>query len=337
MADNPHDIGVHNGNIFGFDVEEQNAEIVIIPVPWDVTASYAKGTSKGPESILKASVQLDFYHPFLENAWDAKIYMAPISEEWKAINDEWNGKLQPYFKALENGESTDEYGGLIAEANEIHNILNQNLLERCERILDQHKVPAVLGGEHSVPLSLIKSIGRRYESFGILQLDAHADLRTCYEGFDNSHASIMFNALKVPSMKKLVQVGIRDLSAFENRLATDNEKVVTFYDWDIKNDQLERNKSWLKTCENIVDELPDNVYISFDIDALDPLLCPNTGTPVPGGFRFEEVRFLLQLLVRKKKRIIGFDLCEVAPGENDWDANVGARILWELCVCTLHK
>jgi agmatinase len=84
----PNGVGIANGNIFGFPVTEKEANLVIIPIPWDATASYGKGTSEGPKAILEASTQLDFYHPQLDKAYETKVFMTPISEEWKKINDE---------------------------------------------------------------------------------------------------------------------------------------------------------------------------------------------------------------------------------------------------------
>src|SRR5690606_13345614 len=122
-------------------------------------------------------------------------------------------------------------------------------------------------------------------NFGLLQIDAHADLREAYEGFKYSHASIMYNVLnEIPQVQKLVQVGIRDYGDDElTMIRTEKNRVVTFFDRDLKEAEYE-GQTWKALCEQIVDELPQNVYISFDIDGLDPKLCPNTGTPVPGGF-----------------------------------------------------
>jgi agmatinase len=106
-------------------------------------------------------------------------------------------------------------------------------------------------------------------------------------------------------------------------------RVITFYDEDIK-DSLFHGKTWDTLCDEIIGQLPKNVYISFDIDGLDPKLCPATGTPVAGGLEFYQALHLIKKLVLAERKIIGFDLCEVSPGHNDWDANVGARILYQL-------
>ena len=98
MADfDPSGVGIANGNIFGFPVEENNAKIVLIPVPWDVTASYGKGTSRGPEQILEASTQLDFYHPKLKDAHKTPVFMLPISREGLKMNDELVLKTMNYI------------------------------------------------------------------------------------------------------------------------------------------------------------------------------------------------------------------------------------------------
>ena len=336
----PNGVGIANGNIFGFPYKENEADIVIIPIPWDATASYGKGTSNGPEAILEASTQLDFYHPELKQAYNTKVYMSPISKEWKEINDICCEKGMKYIHFLEeHGEekALATYQSDIDEINEAHEALRANLKERSLELIASGKIPVVLGGEHSTPLGLIEALNEKYSNFGILQIDAHADLREAYEGFHQSHASIMFNVLKrCENMSKLVQVGIRDISEREVDLSAKNSRVKTFYDWNLKNENYS-GKTWANQVNEIINQLPKNVYISFDIDGLKPELCPHTGTPVAGGFELQEISFLFFKLVEAGKKIIGFDLNEVAPGnEGDWDANVGARALWQL-VCATEK
>jgi agmatinase len=336
----PNGVGIANGNIFGFPYSEEEATIVIIPIPWDATASYGKGTSNGPKAILDASTQLDFFHPNLDKAYNTKVYMAPISEEWKEINDHCCELSIEYISFLEEqGEeiAMKKFQSQIDEINTAHLALKENLKQRCLGLLEEGKIPAVLGGEHSTPLGLIEALNERYEHFGILQIDAHADLRVAYEGFAQSHASIMDNVLKnCSNMQKLVQVGIRDISEREVDYSHSENRVKTFYDWDLKSEQY-AGKTWKDQVEDIIYHLPHNVYISFDIDGLRPELCPNTGTPVIGGFDLQEITYLFFKLVASGRTIIGFDLNEVAPGENgDWDANVGARALWQL-VCATEK
>lgn len=332
----PNDVGISNGNIFGFPVSEEQANIVIIPVPWDATASYKKGTAYGPQAILEASTQLDFYHPSLNHAYNTKVFMTPISEEWVEINASLSKESLKYLEKLETvgQNAAQDYHSLIAQINDASIALTSNLKERCLGLLEQGKIPAILGGEHSVPLGLITALNEVYDDFGILQIDAHADLRIAYESFQQSHASIMHNVLDAcENLSKLVQIGIRDISNTEANRIEEDRRIETYFDWKLKEDAYS-GKTWSETCEELVKGLPQNIYISFDIDGLSPYLCPNTGTPVPGGLDFSQISFLFKTIVKHNKRIIGFDLNEVAPGtEGDWDANVGARVLWEL-VCT---
>jgi agmatinase len=337
----PNGVGIANGNIFGFPVTKEEADIVITPIPWDATASYGKGTSNGPKAILDASTQLDFYHPKLAEAWNTKVFMSPISNEWKKINDDLCLRGIEYIDFLENGGKVEEsstFKELIVDMHDAQTALKINLKEKCIALLNAGKIPAVLGGEHSTPLGLIEAIDELNIPFGILQIDAHADLRNSYEGFLQSHASIMYNVVSnCQNLSKLIQVGIRDVAQSEIDLIDNSkEKISTYFDWQIK-EALFNGKTWNDLTNEIIDKLPLNVYISFDIDGLKPNLCPNTGTPVAGGFELEEINYLIFKIVESGRKIIAFDLNEVAPGkDDDWDANVGARALWNL-VCATEK
>jgi agmatinase len=220
----------------------------------------------------------------------------------------------------------------LKEVNEGSLFLNNWVYQQTKALLDQDKLVGLLGGDHSTPLGYYKAIGEKWGSFGILQIDAHCDLRAGYEGFVYSHASIMYNALQeVPQLQKLVQVGIRDYSQGEAEfIAQNKDRVLTYFDRDIRVRQYE-GETFRQITDEIISRLPDNVCISFDIDGLDPKLCPNTGTPVQGGFETEQVFYLFDKLRKSGKRIIGFDLCEVSWSESGWDANVGARVLFKLC------
>jgi len=333
----PNGVGVANGNVFGFPVTEEEADIVILPVCWDVTASYGKGTSRGPEQVLEASTQLDFFHPQLKKAYQTKVFMGAISQEALAVNDQFEARTAAYISYLESGGKLEDkpgYKELLEEVLAAQKAFQGQLKNRALDLLKKGKIPAVLGGEHSVPLGLLEAYNEAGINFGVLQLDAHADLRNAYEGFEQSHASIFYNALKFDRLTKLVQVGIRDVAEVEVKLVEGSEgRVKTFYDWDIKNAAF-KGKTWAQQVDEIIAELPQKVYVSYDIDALNPALCPNTGTPVPGGFSLEELNYLLIELVNSGREIIGFDLCEVANGNDDWNANVGARALWGLVVAT---
>jgi agmatinase len=220
----------------------------------------------------------------------------------------------------------------LKEINEGSNFLNAWVYEQTKDLLNQGKLVALLGGDHSTPLGFYKAIAEKYNSFGILHIDAHCDLRKCYEGFKYSHASVMYNALEeIPQLEKLVQVGVRDFCDEEfNYMVNSRQRIITYFDKDIKERQYE-GQTWKTITDEIVDHLPQNVYISFDIDGLDPKLCPHTGTPVQGGFETEQVFYLFKKVLQSGRKLIGFDLVEVGVSHSEWDENVGARCLFKLC------
>lgn len=317
-------------NIFGLPFEEEHAEVVILPVPWEVTVSYAAGTAKGPAAIREASYQVDLYDPRAADAWKMGIYMLPEEKNLTKQSKKLRKQAEKYIDALSNGSSTKMQEDLLALNEACANMVKW-VEEETTHLMAKGKLVALLGGDHSTPLGYIKAMAKTHGDFGILQIDAHADLRIAYEGFTYSHASIMYNALKIPQVTKLVQVGIRDYCQEEvDVMQQEGRRIKTFFDRDLKHERY-AGSTWQKQVKAIIKELPDKVYLSFDIDGLDPKLCPNTGTPVAGGFEAEEVLYLVEELVDSGKTLIGFDLNEVAPGKDEWDANVGARLLYYLC------
>lgn len=337
----PNSSAKKDTGIFGLPFTTETARQVIIAVPWEVTCSYRDGTAAGPAAILAASSQVDLFDADVENAWKAGLAMDEIPDHLKKVNDEARKKARRYIELLENGfapAGDNEVKVLLQAVNTDCERMNAWVQERAAYFLDQGKSVNLIGGDHSTPLGLIRELGKRHDDFGILHFDAHHDLRDAYEGFTYSHASIMFNALAVPSLSRLVQVGIRDYCEDEALMVSDSRgRVVAHYDRDI-NEKLYEGMTWNGICEQITMQLPDKIYISFDVDGLDPKLCPNTGTPVPGGLEFEQALYLVRHLVRTGHEILGFDVSEVAPGQDEWDANVGARLVLRLAnLCTLSS
>lgn len=322
------------GGIYGLPFTVSEAEVVLVPVPWEVTVSYRAGTAHGPEAIRQASYQLDLFDPNIDDAWQLGIAMEEVSTTWLQTSAELRHKSERYIAWLE-GSGADLSEDSIKELTQAVTDKGQELLEwlkqKALQYLAAGQSVGVVGGDHSTPLGLMHALAEQHEEFGILQIDAHADLREAYEGFEFSHASIMYNALKLNQVKKLVQVGIRDMAESEAKLVSlSNGRITTFYDSMLK-EALYEGATWKKQCKKIIAQLPQKVYISFDIDGLDPKLCPATGTPVAGGLAFEEALYLIKALVKSGREIIGFDLCEVAPGNDEWNGNVGARLLYKLC------
>ena len=319
--------GLH-GKLFGLPVDPDAAELIVIPVPWEVTVTYKTGTAGAPAAVLSASSQIDLFHHVVAEAWKIKAALLPVSENLMHENRTLRSLASSHIAALEQGSEGVTGKVITQKVNEACENLNIYVKSQAQGLLRAGKLVAVLGGDHSTPLGLLRALSEKYERFGILHLDAHADLRKAYEGFTYSHASIMFNALKLPAVNRVVQVGIRDYCEEEVQMMQRAAgRVKTFFDRDIKS-QMAEGISWKQICDKIISELPALVYISFDVDGLRPNLCPNTGTPVPGGLEFEEATYLVQQVVKSGRKIIGFDLCEV--GAQEWDANVGARVLWEL-------
>jgi agmatinase len=316
------------GKLFGLPVEPDTADLIIIPIPWEVTVTYKAGTAGAPAAVLQASNQIDLFHHFIAEAWKIPVAMLPVSDNLNLENKSLRSLALTHIQALESGNDSDTGKVITTKINEACENLNIYIKSQAQNLLRAGKLVAVLGGDHSTPLGLLRALAEKYERFGILQFDAHADLRKAYEGFTYSHGSIMFNALKLPAVSRMVQVGIRDYCEEElQMMQRAGGRVKTFFDPDIKS-QMAEGITWKQICDKIIQELPPLVYVSFDIDAFNPALCPNTGTPVPGGLEFDQATYLIRQVVKSGRKIIGFDLCEV--GNQEWDASVGARMLWEL-------
>jgi agmatinase len=327
------------GNLFGLPFSPENSNLVVIEAPWDVTVSYHDGTSRGPNAILEASYQVDLFLKEIPDAWTLGVSMHPAPDQIAEENKLHRRQASQQIKRIENGEKIAADDPTLATINHACENFNEYIKSTTKKYLFEGKIAAVLGGDHSCPLGYIRALAEVYDRFAVLQIDAHADLRKSYEGFSYSHASIMYNALKIPAVGKLIQVGIRDLCHEEvDVMQRAMGRVVTFYDNDMKSLML-NGKNWDHICADIINQLPSNIYMSVDIDGFDPKLCPSTGTPVPGGLEFDQFVYLLRKIVLSGRKIIGFDLSEVSPGRDDWDANVGARILYQLCNWTAvsHK
>lgn len=330
----PNGVGIKNGNIFSLPFNEDESRIVLIPAPWDVTVSYRSGTSNGPDQIIEASSQIDYHNHFHPKFYEQGIHILEVSQEWKKQGQELRKISESYIQALENNEDVKSFSKSINRINEACEEFNHFIKHKALFHLEQGKKIGLIGGDHSCSLGMLQAFDHEYESFGILQIDAHADLRESYEGFDYSHASIMYNALKLDSVKNIVQVGIRDICEEElDRIEDAKGRIKTFYDSGLKQAEYQ-GETWKSICLKIIDNLPEFVYVSFDIDGLNPSNCPNTGTPVPSGLEFEQACYLIEQVKRSGRKIIGFDLVEVSNGvdpNNDWDANVGMRLLYRLC------
>lgn len=331
----PDDISRPNGQFLGFPYSLEESPIVFFPVPWDATTSYGAGTAMGPQAIIDASVQLEPTDSHVPKAWTIGHHTIALNAEIRAKNDKMRQLAKGIIEYQEAGGTCQDQAIQpdLKVVNNASENLNEWVYKETSSLLKQKKLIGLIGGDHSVPLGFIKALSNQYREYGILQIDAHADLRKAYEGFTYSHASIMNNVRQLPNISRLVQVGLRDFSQGEIEQAKADQRITWFTDWKLK-EKAYQGYVWQDQCQDIVTCLPNQVYISFDVDGLSPQFCPNTGTPVPGGLDFNQALYLIEMIVKSGKQIIGFDLCEVSPNGNnandEWDGNVGARLAYKL-------
>lgn len=333
-AFDPNAAASPDSGVFGLPFTPEEAKVVLVPVPFEATTSYGGGTAEGPHAILEASKQVDLFDLDTGRPYEPGISMLPIPAEVRAWNDEARALAAPI---IESGGLAEDATAL-AKVNALSEKMNEWVYAHVKQWLSRGKIVGVVGGDHSVPFGAIQAVAEAFPGVGVLHLDAHADLRDAYEGFVWSHASIMFNVVeRLPNVARLVQVGIRDFGEAEFELIrSSNGRIHTFFDARLSRATLD-GVPWREQVDAIVSQLPQHVYLSWDIDGLDPTLCPGTGTPVPGGLSFPQAVALLEGVLRAGKKIVGFDLNEVSPGADgdEWNGNVGARLLYKMIGYTL--
>lgn len=275
----------------------ENSKIVVLSAPLEMTVSYGGGTGKGPAAILDASHYVEFY------------------------DEEFDREL-----CFENGIATLEaikFGKLS------HKKSLKVIYERTKQLLDDDKFVVILGGEHSLTSAPVRAFHEKFENLSILQIDAHSDLRDSYEGSKFSHASVMKRIFEFN--RNIVQVGIRAQCIEEANLIKENQ-IKTFYARGIRNGDY--GKDWTK---KVVDGLTDNVFITFDVDGLDPSILPATGTPEPGGMFWDETIDLIKH-VGKEKNIMGFDVVELAPSKTHPSSNfIAAKLVYKMLNCAFQN
>jgi len=322
--------------IFGLPLGPDDAWAQVLGVPFDATTSYRRGTMHGPEAIVAASVQVDLHDRLFPGAHEGGIHYVGDDGTVESWNQEARALANPIIAAGGADPDDDAHQQALARVNHLGDALRGHVHKFTEGCFAAKRLPVLLGGDHSIPFGSMEAAAGRFDQLGVLQFDAHADLRESYEGFRWSHASIFHNVLEeLPQVSSLVQVGVRDLGHGEALRCAEDERITTLFD-----DQ------WAKTIpasaerdqimQDSINTLPKDVWVSFDIDGLSPDLCPHTGTPVPGGLDWHSAMAWLQALVQSGRTVVGLDLCEVAPGPDadpqgtSWDAVVGARLLYRL-------
>ena len=327
---------------FGRETTFDSADLILIPVPWEVTSSYGSGTSQGPELIRKASSQLDFFTPSFNDSYNHRIHFETTDLLIESLNKTARGWARTIQKNWEEDKILNkEEKDLSEKVNQASQSLLNWVYEKSSGVFQRKKVPALVGGEHSVSEGLICAVGEKYKGdYGLLHIDAHADLRESYQSFKYSHASVMYNVLnlKFPP-KKLVQLGVRDFSKREFQLIKEDLRIKCFFDEEIFS-RLFSGEAWAKICQQIIEQLPSEIYVSLDVDALSWNYAPGTGTPVPGGLSFRQLLYLFSEIKKQRKKLIAFDVVETSPGEkanvfSEWNGNVSARLIYYLAGLTL--
>ena len=333
MAFDPSAAALPGSGVFGLPHGEAEARVVLVPVPFEATTSYGGGAARGPAAILEASRQVDLYDVETGRPHLAGVHMLPIPARVAALDATARADARPVIAAGGVRDGRHELAEAARRVDAAAAEVNGWVEGEVTRLLAAGKQVGVIGGDHSVALGSIAAHARAYPGMGVLHVDAHADLRRAFEGFEYSHASILFNVMeRVPGVARLVQVGLRDVSEEEvEYLARAGERIVAHHDAVLAAARFE-GEGWAAQVRRILAPLPRDVYLTFDVDGLDPALCPHTGTPVPGGLSFREACALVAGVVRSGRRIVGLDLVEVAPGpEGDsWDGNVAARLLYKM-------
>lgn len=319
-----------NSGVFGLPFTLEEAKVVLLPVPFEATTSYKGGTQNGPQAIFSASKQVDLFDIETGHPYKAGIAMLEEPAQVRTWSQTARQLAQPI---IDKGGADASDSAVLQQIDGLCEQMNDWVYEETRKWLAHNKRVGIIGGDHSTVFGSILAHAEKFPNLGILHIDAHADLRDAYEGFTWSHASIMFNVLqRIPQVSRIVQVAIRDLGESEFDVIEQSKgRIKTYFDAHLAQRQFE-GTSFGNVVHEIVSNLPQHVYVSFDIDGLDPVLCPNTGTPVPGGLSFAQANALVQGIVKSGRHLVGFDLNEVAPGPGDdeWDGNVGARLLYKL-------
>jgi agmatinase len=264
MADPANFLGLPAGQ-----ADPRTARYVVLPVPYEGTVSYEAGTAAGPAAILAASTQVELF----DEETLREYHLAGVA-------------------TAEPVPSAADPAGQMARVR-----------AAAGPHLDAGRFLLTLGGEHSITAPVVAAAAERFEGLCVLQIDAHADLRSEYEGTPHSHAAVMRRVMELTGPDRIVQVGVRSLSAEE--AAECPEQVARLITPHI----VRARPDWI---DLVLARLTGPVYVTIDIDGFDPAEAPGTGTPEPGGLRWHEVTGLLRR-VCAERRVVAGDVVEVRP------------------------
>ncbi len=309
-----------------FDSPDNPANgLPLVALGWDLTTSFRPGTAMAPAYMQAVSHQVDVQHPWFGRAVvDRGIQSVPTPELLTQYQALYASVARTYRSEW------DATGVVSASVNDL-NAAGASVHEAIAKTVSQHYTTCigVVGGEHSITSGVVAGIAQHRAQFGILQLDAHMDCRHNYQGLRYSHASVMRRCSAMPEVNAVVQVGIRDYCLEEVEFAQ-GQGFYTWFDWDMQAAVFEGH-SWHDLCQRIIEPLPELVYITVDVDGLDPSVVPGTGTPVPGGLTYHQATYLIQQVVASGRNVVGFDCVEVAGEPNSTGIINATQLLYFLC------
>ncbi|MFI1773173.1 agmatinase [Thalassobellus citreus] len=217
---------------------------------------------------------------------------------------------------IETGTEVYQQGVFLADAvteDASPEAMVEAVHKATKKYIKKNKFVTVFGGEHSISIGTIRAFNEMYPSLTVLHIDAHADLRKEYDGSTCNHACAVYEASQTTN---LIQVGIRSMDIME-KTVMDEEK--TYFAHDMAVDD-----TWM---DSAIDQMTDNVFITFDLDAFDPSIMPSTGTPEPGGLLwYETLDFLKQVFA--EKNVVGFDIVELCPNKKEKSSDFLAAKLY---------
>jgi agmatinase len=262
-----------------------SARVAILPIPLDRTTSYVPGTRTGPHEILVASSHLEL--------WDEE-----TQTDVHSIGIVTLPEMEFPFAGMDE---------VMAEIRRV-----------AAELVNRGKFPVILGGEHSITPPVVGAVAAKHKGLSVLQLDAHADLRSSFMGTPHNHACAMRRTLE---HAPVTQVGIRSLSS-EEAADIPSLKTKVFYDFNMRQDA-----AWI---DRVVDSLSDKVYLTIDVDGFDPAIMPSTGTPEPGGLSWSEGLSLLRRVIERRE-VVGCDIVELCPMPGNAAPNfLCAKLLYKI-------
>lgn len=248
--------------------KRENAKVALIPVPYDGTSTWGKGADEGPAAFLEASENMELF--------------------------DIETRTEVYKEGVFLADPVSEMGTPEEMVNSVEKITGT--------FIDEGKFTTIFGGEHSVSIGTIRAFRERFDDLTVLQLDAHTDLRSEYNGSPYNHACAVYEASKTTN---LIQVGIRSMDSSEVQ-HMDEEHVFWAH-------RIYKNDRWMKDAQRLMTR---NVFITIDLDVFDPAIMPSTGTPEPGGMQWNQVLRFMKM-VFKTRNVVGFDIVELAPNPNN--------------------